>query len=501
MSASASKKKRRDFDPAQENLVKKADKKPATGKKIVIGLVAALVAVALIITVGVLVKREDYQVKYDITKPAMTVGDYEVSVPMFNFFYTSLLNNYLNSGYMSYGLIQQGTPLSQQTYLGSLSGEEGPTWEEQLITETKTQITNTVNMYLAAKEAGYTLTEDDKTAIEDSVKSIKSSAKANGYNFFGLTVNWFIADYFGSGCNLDNYREFAELTQTGAGFAEKKDAEFDPSDDEIAAEYAENPNDYDLVTYALLTFNATSDGTDEEGTATYSDDALAAVKADAEAAVKAFDGETATVATKGYSSVVSSTNEDAAIWLFNTAKEGDVKSFASEDKKTYYVVRYDGREYNDYCRISADVISFAYDAEGTEPEKGTLSAAEKYSKLCDGVKSGISTEDFAAQAEKLELTVSARAVDRYAMNEQITSFLYDSARKDGDILTLADDASSTYYVIRFTAAEEDTYQKQLVRSALHDAASQAWTDEVYAANTAVEDDTAIANAYTDRIYG
>lgn len=501
MSASASKKKRRDFVPEQGSLVKKKNEKPATGKKILIGLVAAVVAVALIITVGMLVKREDYRVKYDITKPAMTVGDYEVSVPMFNYFYTSLLNNYLNSGYLNYGLIQQGVPLSEQAYMAAFGGDESVTWEDQLISDTKTQISNTVNMYLAAKEAGYTLTEEDNAAIEESMKAIKSSAKSNGYNFFGLTTDWFLADYFGVGCNQKNYREFAELTQICAGFAEQKEADFEPSDDDITAEYAENPNDYDLVTYALLTFNAVSDGTDDDGNATYSDDAIAAAKADAEAAVKAFDGETATVATKGYSSITQSVSEDAAKWLFDTAKEGEVKMFTSADERTFYVVRFDGKELNDYCLADACVISFAYDAEGAEPADGELSAAEKYAKLCDGLKDGISEEDFTARAEDCGMTASTRSVDRYAMNEQITAFLYDSARKDGDILTLADDESSTYYVIRFNAVEEDTYQKQLVKAALHAELEQTWMDEVYAANTAVEDEAAIANAYTDRTYG
>lgn len=498
MSASASKKKRKEqlLAPLPE---KKDEKK--TGKKILIGVIAAIVALALIVAVGMLIKSNDYKVDYDTKQAAMTVGDYEVSVPMFNYFYTSTLNNYVNSGYLNYGLIQQSVPLSQQTYMGSFGNEDGPTWEAQLIDETKTQISNTVNLYLAAKEAGHTLTDDDKAAIEEKVKSVKKSAKDNGYNFFGLTTNWFLSDYFGKGCNLDNYREFVELTQFCQSYAEAKEADFLPSADDIKAEYAENPNDYDLVTYALYTVNAEADGKDENEADTYSDEAIAAAKADADAAAKDFPAD-ATVATKGYDNVTSGINEDAAKWLFDASrKDGDISVFESAEGRTFYVVRFDGRDVNDYNLANAYVLSFAFDAEGAEPAEGELSAAEKFAKLSDGVKDGISEEDFAALAEKYGFTASASPVDRHALNEKVTSFLYDSARKDGDILTLEDADSSTYYVVRFVSFAEKTYQEQIVENALHEEAESSWLNEVYAANTADMNADAIAFANTDRTFG
>lgn len=492
MSASASKKKRKEllFSDVPE---KKETKK--LGKKIAIGVIAALVALALIVTIGMLVKRDDYKVDYDTTKAAMTVGDYNVSVPMFNYFYTSTLNNYVNSGYLNYGLIQQGVPLSQQTYMGSFGSEDGPTWEAQLIDETKSQISNTVNLYLAAKEAGHTLTDDDKAAIEENVKSVKKSAKDNGYNFFGLTTDWFLADYFGKGCNLENYREFAELTQLCQSFAEAKEADFLPSADDIKAEYAENANDYDLVTYALYTVNAAADGKDENEADTYSDDAIAKAKADADAAAKSLPEEAA-VATKNYANITSSINEDAAKWLFDGArKEGDTSVFSSAEGKTYYVVRFDGRDVNDYNLANAYVISFAFDAEGEQAN------ADKFNALCAGAKDGISEEDFTALAEKNEFSATVSSVNKHAYNEMITSFLYDSARKDGDIFTLEDTDASAYYVIRFVSFGEKTYQEQLVENALHEEAESAWLNEVYAANTAETVDDIIAFAYTDRTYG
>lgn len=493
MSASASKKRRKELLLSETASAKK-EEKSSVGKKIVIGIIVAVLAIALIIGVGLLIKSEDYKVDYDTKQTAMTVGDYEVTVPMFNYFYTSVLNNYVNSGYMSFGLLQQGTPLSQQAYMGSLGGEDASSWEDQLISETKTQITNTLNLYYAAKDAGYEMTDESKDAVEESIKGLKETARANGYNFFGLMYDWFTHDYFGPGCTVENYREFAELTQYCAGYAELKEDDFIPSDDEIAAEYAENPNDYDQITYALYTVNAESDGTDEDGNATYSDDAIAAAAEKADGAKAEFP-EDAAVQTKSLSSVTSSYGEEAAEWLFADRAEGDIEVFSSEGKRTYYVVKFISREVNDYNLANAYVLSFAFDGEGE------TAAAEKFEKLCKGATNGISEDKFTALAEKNELTATSGSVARHTYNDEITAFLFDSARKDGDIFTLADESSSTYYVIRFVSFEEDLYQTQLVEEALHHAAEDAWYEEIYKVYTAEVNDNVLANANTDTPLG
>lgn len=503
MSASASKKRRKEFLNS-ETAAKKDDKKSSLGKKIIIGVIAAIVAIALIITVGMLLKGERYKVNYDTKQAAMTVGEYEVTVPMFNYFYTSVLNNYVNSGYMSFGLLQQGVPLSQQSYMGSLGGDSATTWQDHLISETKTQISNTYNLYDAAVKAGYTLNDEDKAAVEESLKGLKSAAKQNGYNFFGLTEDWFVADYFGLGCTMENYRDFAELTQLCSRFSADMEEKFeaDITADKIAAEYAENANDYDQITYAAYIVNADSDGTDEEGNATFSDDALAAAEAKADEAKAAFPEDEATEQTKGLSSVTSSYGEDAGEWLFAADRaEGETERFASEDGKTQYVLKFVARDVNDYKLANVSTISFAFDAEGAAPADGDISAAEKFDKLVKDAQPGISEEDFAALAEKYGLAANSGAIARHTYGDEINAFLFSDSSKDGDIFTYADEATSTYYVIRFSSLAEEDYQTQLVRDALHHAAEDAWYEEINAVNTAESNDDVLANADTDTPLG
>lgn len=494
MSASASKKRRKEELLAKQAVPAKKEKKSNTAKKIVLGIIAAVVAVALIITIGLLIKGQRYKPDYDVSQPAMVVGDYEITVPMFNCFYTSQLNNDYSYALMSqYGMLSHGVPLSQQQMLGS-------EYVDDMITQTKTMITNTVNVYLEAKKEGYTLTEEDQKAIDESVSSLKEAARKNGYNFFGLTYDWFCSDYFGMGTTLQTYKDYVELMQYCAGFEKLHEEDFEPSADEIAAEYAANPDDYDVVCYTLYTVSAESDGQDSAGTATYSEDALNAAKEKADAAAKNFPEEGTSFVSRSFSNASSSNGEDAAKWLFSAdRKAGDISVFSTSNKVTYYVMRYEERDTNDYNLINCYLTSFPFDAEGAELEEGQIAAADTFKKLSDGVKDGMSEDDFTALLASCGLEPSSRSVDRHSQPEAVTDFLFDSSRKDGDVFTFTDEDAGVYYVIRFNSAEEDTYQTTLVKNALHEAAESAWLKDIYDNYTAEITDDALVNAYTDRM--
>lgn len=488
MSASASKKRRKEELLAQQAAPAKKEKKGSTAKKIILGLVAALLAVALIITIGLLIKGQRYKADYDVNEPVMKVGDYEITAPMFNHFYTSQLNNDYSYALMSqYGMLTSGAPLSQQQMMGS-------EYVEDLINQTKTTISNTVNIYLEAKNAGYTLTEDDQKMIDDSVNSLKQAARNSGFNFFGLTYDWFCSQYFGAGCTVQTYRNYLELVQYCIGYQESIDEDFDPSADEIADEYAANPDDYHVVSFSVYTVNAESDGTDENGTATYSDAAKAAAEEKANEAAANFP-EDATSATDDYECISSDYSEDAAKWLFAAdRKAGDISVFPNTAKTAYRVIRYEALDVNDYNLMNAYLLKIPMDTE-----EGDHTYADAFKKLCDGAKDGISEDDFTKLAEEAGLSASAGMIDRYSQIDEVTSFLYDSARKDGDIFTYTDEEAGYYYVVRFNHAEEDTYQTYLVKTKLHNDAKNEWLEGIYDNNTAEVFDEAMVNTYTDHM--
>ncbi len=494
MSASASKKRRKEELLAQQAAPKKKEKKNSTAKKVILGIVAAIVAVALIITVGMLIKGQKYRPDYDVSQPVMKVGDFEISAPMFNFFYTSQLNSDYSYALMSqYGMLTRGLPLSQQQMMGA-------EYVSDMVTQTQTTITNTINLYLEAKNAGYELTEEDQKAIDDSVNTLKDVAKTNGYNFFGLTYDWFCSDYFGKGCTLKGYREYVELCQYCIGYEESLDEGFNPTAEEIAAEYAANADSYDVVSFTVYTVKAESDGQDSTGTPTSSEEAIAAAEAKANEAAASFPEADAAAATDDFECISGDYGEDAAKWLFSAdRKAGDVSVFPTDNKITYYVVRFDARDVNDYNLVNCYISTIPFDAEDAQLEAGQLSAADTFKKLCDGAKEGMSEDDYTALLTDCGLEPSSGAIDRHSQPEEVTNWLFDGSRKEGDIFTYTDEEAGVYYVVRYNSAEEDTYQTYLVKTKLHDDAKKAWQDDIFDNNTAEIFDDAMVNTYTDHI--
>jgi hypothetical protein len=69
-------------------------------------------------------------------------------------------------------------------------------------------------------------------------------------------------------------------------------------------------------------------------------------------------------------------------------------------------------------------------------------------------------------------SVSVTPIARNYSNEDIRNFVYDESRQSGDMATFEDD--TYYYVVRFAAKEEQTYQYTLVSSDLQNDKANEW---------------------------
>lgn len=106
--------------------------------------------------------------------------------------------------------------------------------------------------------------------------------------------------------------------------------------------------------------------------------------------------------TREYLTESLSMDEDLVNWLFDEAKDGEVKLFTKEPAEddedgvtTYTVVKLLTREdYNAYNYIT---ISVADDAEDAELEEGELTAAEKVAQIKAALEEDGSEENFRAQ--------------------------------------------------------------------------------------------------------
>lgn len=499
MSASASKKKRKELEEqglSAKDLAaqKEREKKNKALRNILIVALAILVCAAAVFAVISLINRPSYDTKATVA----TVGSEKISVPVYDYFYNNTVSQLYTNSYMSY-FIEKDKLFSEQSL-----GDQ--TVEEYMKDATKSNIQEVLNTVAKAKEAGYKLSDEEKQSMTDAIESLKTEASSYGYT----STEKYLHARFGEGCSISAYKEYLELILTYTGYLSQRQDDFQPTAEELQAEYEKDTSAYDLVSYTYATSAAEStkvektgeeaEEGDEDASTTddtvYTDEAKAAAKEKAESYLEEMPEDAATNTTNK-SSVSSSMSEEIADWLFDDArKEGDIKVFAKTEEEIYfYTVRYEGRDTNDYCLVNANIISIAKDAADAEVKEGEQTAAEKKDALIAAIKDGMTDEEFSEAVSALGYTASTNSVSHTYSMEEIREWLFDESRKAGDIFT-AYENDSDYYVIRYVSTDEETYRDKMIKNTL-------WNEEyesIISGNEIVIDEDLLKYAYTDLMF-
>ena len=540
MSASSARKKRLE----QANLpVSETPKKKK--KKLSQGWIFAIcicLVVAFLVG-GVLIYRT---VKNNRT--VLTVGDHDVTVKEFNYFYNSTANTL--SSYASYVGIETGTPLDEQyvtsngaMYLGLfgissdyLADKElvddtyDVTWAQLIANAAKDNAVNAYAIYNEAMKAGYEIDEHLQSEIDEQMEVMQGYADANGESLNGL-----IKRVFGSGCSASGYRDYLTVMHVASHYP----SSIRYSDAEIQARFDESPETFTVATYYLYSVSATSfeeteedveeaepadeaeepdlteeeveetepaeeteeaEPTDEEVEETEpaeeeaeeaeptdeeseesgpSEEAKKKAEEAAKAMEKDFDVENENVSIKTDNTLASATSnvtEEAATWLFDTAKEDDVKLFKNEDGTTFYVLKLIDK--SDYVTLNG--LQLVISADPEELAEGETPAADKVAAINASLEADPSEENFRAlieeyggEPEDLEnLTRSSVA----SVSNDVLKWFMDGA-KQGDYIS-AEVNGSTIYL--YCTGLGDTYSTAAVTGTL----TSEWSEELVNAASA-----------------
>ncbi len=234
---------------------KKAEKKKKGDRAVTIALsavalvVVAVLVVSLLATNGVFIRAE----------AAMTTANVKVDSAMMNFFFNNYLSNwytnygsYLSAGYFSidpsYSLKLQNYGAGYEIYfLGEYTG----TWYNYFLDAVSDEVETYIIYAEGAIAAGLTLTDEDKTQIDELIAGIKAGLKEAKASF---------SDWYGKGVKESDVRRAYELVFLAENFMEYKQAELEAgldADGSAIDKYVED-NKSKFYTADVLKFTITT---------------------------------------------------------------------------------------------------------------------------------------------------------------------------------------------------------------------------------------------------
>ena len=225
-------------------------KKKATGEtwKLVL-LIAAFVAAAGVLAVFLLnqfgislfkeadiYSKDSYVVEQeDIVKKTDTVvatlADARLSNAVLQIFCVEEFDAFINQYYSYIGYIglDATKPLSQQTCYF----DETMTWEQFMLQAGVEAWQSYVQMYMLAKQNGFTLSEEQQKTLASYPQSMEEDAKAGNFE----NADALLKDYYGENCSVEVYMEYITLVFTANAYYA---SQMEVTDEQIQAAFTEN---------------------------------------------------------------------------------------------------------------------------------------------------------------------------------------------------------------------------------------------------------------------
>ncbi len=535
MSASRERKKRQALAEAGQSpkQLKAAQEKKRKTRRTTISVIAIVLVLAICLGLfyGLVLRPKSLPRK----TVALRTGDHELSAVEFSHYYYDAINAfYQNYGsYISYFMSDPSQPIDQQVY----DQETGETWAEYFMKSAADTAKFDYAVYDEAKAAGYTLSAESEQSIKDSLATLETQVKENGFK----SLNQYFDQVYGKGCTKDTYLSYQRIRATASEYAQKLDDEREFSDADIQAKDDENPAKYSNATYRSYFISASNykpeaseddeEKTEEEKTAE-TEEAMKKAKADADKMVAAATSE------KGFSDMAlelapessKQTYEDADAtlnantaydsvnslfvdWVFDSArKAGDVSAF-EDSGNGYYVVYFLSTDKNEYNTVNVRHILIApendedSDNDGT-PDKASeaadAAAKAKAEQLLADWKAGEATEDSFAKLAEENSSDNAEQGGLYEnvykgqMVQEFNDWCFDASRKPGDTAVV----KTTYgYHIMYFVGEGETYRKTQILNDLKEEAYNEWSEKIVEGKDATLDEAGTKFLRTDLVLG
>ena len=492
MSASREKKKRQGLTDADVAPSTAGTKKglSSTGKKVLYSVIA-VVAVAVIVFFSLV--STGFFVTHTV---AASVGSHDLSPAMVNYFYGSAYQNLSNTygEYLSM-FIDTSKPLDEQAYMT----EDYATWHDYLLDSALKSAYEAYAIYDEAMANGYTLSEEEQSAIDSQISSLDLYAAMYGYG----SGQAYLAANYGTGSSVDSFREYVTITTVAGAYANQIANDFSYSADDIAAYYSEHTEDFDAVTFRVYPINVPAASEEEGEEEVDTEAALAECETKAKEMAEASQGDEqafldytveyadeasketyedeSTTLREDYT--LSSTVEAYRDWLADDARQPGDATYVQNGELGYYVLYFVGQ--SDRTFQLPNVRHILVQVSDTSDEEAMTAAKEEAQEILDEFLAGDATEDaFAALAdEKSDDTSEGGLIENIAPGAMVESFedwAYDESRQAGDTGII--ESEYGYHVMYF-CGYGDVYRDYLVENTLRTNDYNAWYEEVTAGSS------------------
>ncbi len=238
----------------------KPAKTTATGKsnrmKFICG---ALISLIVILVLGIFgwryytLPNSDEKMNYG--NVALTVGEEEVSIGMYNYYYNSIYQNYLQYAQQGYYQLDTTKDFSKQ-YTTNAKGKK-VTWEQMFKDDTVDRLQYILALYHAGVENGVELNKEQKDQIKQQVSDLKKSASESEQS-----VDEYISEQFGDYCGLATIKKMLTQAFIANNYYRQFLIDNKPTEKEVNAYFKKNKDNFTQVNigYIPIPYNA-DDGT------------------------------------------------------------------------------------------------------------------------------------------------------------------------------------------------------------------------------------------------
>ena len=533
MSASSKKKLRKELEAAKltekQLTAQREAKKLNLYTTIFVVVLVALLVIAITVGVTQTITAGGFREKKTV---AMTVGDHEISNVEMNYFYMDSVNTFY-SQYGTYATmfgLDPSKPLNEQI----VDEATGKTWADDFLTSAKENVKTCYAMADAAAAAGYTLSEEELSAIDSNISTLNIYATMYGY----ANADAYLKAFYGNGADTDSYAEYSKLRALADSYYSSYAKELTYDDAAIAAAEEANPAAYASYSYNTY-YLPVSKFLEDSATATDAEkaEALAAAEEAVKSIVNAEIGnvealdemiaalevnkDTSAASTAYTDNLYSAVSSVYVDWLSDSSrKEGDMSYFASEATTTaedgtettvtngYYVVYYIGSNNNNFPLVNVRHILVTPEhehVEGEEHAEGeTYSEEELAAAKVTAEEILKEWKDGAATEESFGELANAKSADGDGttgglyenvypgqMVESFNDWSFDASRKTGD--TGIVESSYGYHVMYFVGNSDLTYRNYQIENELRSADLNQWYNAAVEAMTVTDGDTKYIN--------